>query len=70
MEVSLPDPITNYNRQQIRRRYQRREEYILGHHPGFNLLYWRRIIRARPASNVGAGASDGPRQIMYQGLLI
>jgi hypothetical protein len=46
MEVSLPDPITNYNRQQIRRRYQRREEYILGHHPGFNLLYWRRIIRA------------------------
>ncbi|MDY0146278.1 MAG: hypothetical protein RBS84_09875 [Kiritimatiellia bacterium] len=46
MEVSLPDPITNYNRQVIRQRYQRREEYILGHHPGFNLLYWRRIIRA------------------------
>lgn len=46
MELSLPDPITNYNRQLIRRRYQRREEYILGHHPGFNLIYWQRIIHA------------------------
>ena len=46
MELNLPDPITNYNRQLARRRYQRREEYILGHHPGFNLVYWRRILRA------------------------
>ena len=46
MEVSLPDPITNYNRQVARQRYVRREEYVLGHHPGFNLVYWRRIARA------------------------
>ncbi len=46
MEITLPDPITNFNRQQIRRRYQRREEYILGHHPGFNLIYWHRIVHA------------------------
>ena len=46
MEVSLPDPITNYNRQVARQRYLRREEYVLGHHPGFNLVYWRRIARA------------------------
>ena len=45
MELNLPDPITNYNRQLARRRYQRREEYILGHHPGFNLVYWQRILR-------------------------
>ena len=45
MDLDLPDPITNYNRQQARQRYQRREEYILGHHPGFNLIYWQRIIR-------------------------
>ena len=46
MDADLPDPITNYNRQLARQRYQRREEYILGHHPGFNLVYWQRIIRA------------------------
>ena len=46
MELNLPDPITNYNRQLARGRYQRREAYILGHHPGFNLIYWQRIIRA------------------------
>lgn len=46
MEVSLPDPITNYNRQVARQRYLRREEYVLGHHPGFNLVYWRRIAHA------------------------
>ncbi len=46
MELNLPDPITNYNRQLARQRYQRREEYILGHHPGFNLIYWQRILRA------------------------
>lgn len=45
MELDLPDPITNYNRQLARQRYLRREEYILGHHPGFNLVYWRRIVR-------------------------
>ncbi len=45
MELNLPDPITNYNRQQARRRFERREEYIVGHHPGFNLVYWQRIIR-------------------------
>ena len=46
MELNLPDPITNYNRQLARLRYQRREAYIVGHHPGFNLVYWRRIVRA------------------------
>ena len=46
MELNLPDPITNYNRQLARQRYQRREEYILGHNPGFNLVYWQRILRA------------------------
>ena len=46
MELNLPDPITNYNRQIARQRYQRREEYILGNHPGFNLIYWQRILRA------------------------
>ena len=46
MEFNLPDPITNYNRQLARLRYQRREEYILGNHPGFNLVYWQRILRA------------------------
>jgi len=46
MELHLPDPITNYNRQIARRRYERREEFILGHHPGFNLMYWPRILRA------------------------
>ena len=46
MELNLPDPITNFNRQLARTRYQRREEYILGHHPGFNLVYWQRITRA------------------------
>ena len=46
MELSLPDPITNHNRQIARQRYLRREEYVLDHHPGFNLVYWRRIIRA------------------------
>lgn len=45
MELNLPDPITNFNRQIARNRNQRREEYILGHHPGFNLAYWRRIVR-------------------------
>ena len=46
MEPALPDPITNYNRQIARQRYLRREEYVLDHHPGFNLVYWRRIVRA------------------------
>ena len=46
MELNLPDPITSYNRQLARLRYQRREEYILGNHPGFNLVYWQRILRA------------------------
>ena len=46
MDSDLPDPITNYNRQVARQRYLRREEFVLGHHPGFNLVYWRRIIRA------------------------
>ena len=46
MELNLPDPITNFNRQLARQRYLRREEYILGHHPGFNLVYWQRIVRA------------------------
>jgi hypothetical protein len=46
MELLLPDPITNYNRQLARQRYLRREAYILGHHPGFNLIYWQRIVRA------------------------
>jgi hypothetical protein len=46
MELDLPDPITNYNRQLARKRYQRREAFILDHHPGFNLVYWRRIVRA------------------------
>lgn len=46
MEVNLPDPITNYNRQVARQRYLRREAYVLGHHPGFNLIYWQRIARA------------------------
>jgi len=46
MELALPDPITNYNRQIARKRYERREEFVLGHHPGFNLVYWRRIMRA------------------------
>jgi len=46
MDLNLPDPITSFNRQQARRRYQRREAFILGHHPGFNLVYWQRIIRA------------------------
>jgi len=45
MDLNLPDPITSYNRQHARRRYQRREAFILGHHPGFNLVYWQRIIR-------------------------
>ena len=46
MELNVPDPITNYNRQVIRQRYLRREEFILGNHPGFNLVYWQRIMRA------------------------
>ena len=46
MDLSLPDPITNYNRQIARERYLRREEYVLGHRPGFNLIYWQRITRA------------------------
>ena len=46
MEPVLPDPITNYNRQVARQRYLRREAFVLGHHPGFNLVYWRRIVRA------------------------
>ncbi len=46
MDLNLPDPITSFNRQHARRRYQRREAFILGHHPGFNLIYWKRIIRA------------------------
>jgi hypothetical protein len=46
MEPALPDPITNYNRQVARQRYLRREEFVLDHHPGFNLVYWRRIVRA------------------------
>ncbi len=46
MDLSLPDPITNYNRQVARQRYLRREEQVLGHHPGFNLVYWQRIVRA------------------------
>ena len=46
MELALPDPITNYNRQIARQRYVRREKFVLGHHPGFNLVYWRRIVRA------------------------
>lgn len=46
MDFSLPDPITNYNRQIARQRYLRREEFVLGHHPGFNLVYWQRIVRA------------------------
>lgn len=46
MELDLPDPITNYNRQVARQRYMRREEFVLGHHPGFNLVYWRRIIQS------------------------
>ena len=45
MELALPDPITNYNRQVARERYVRREEYVLGHRPGFNLIYWQRITR-------------------------
>ncbi|HAL92264.1 MAG TPA: hypothetical protein DCM68_04480 [Verrucomicrobia bacterium] len=46
MELELPDPITNYNRKIARQRYLRREEFVLVHHPGFNLAYWQRISRA------------------------
>jgi len=46
MDLNLPDPITNYNRKLARGRYQRREAFVIGHHPGFNLVYWKRIIRA------------------------
>ena len=45
MELSLPDPITNHKRQIARQRYLQREVYVQNHHPGFNLVYWRRIIR-------------------------
>lgn len=45
MDLSLPDPITNYNRQVARQRYLRREEHVMVHHPGFNLVYWQRIVR-------------------------
>ena len=45
IELNLPDPITNYNRQQARERYLQRESFVQQHHPGFNLAYWRRIIR-------------------------
>lgn len=45
MELNLPDPITNHNRQMARQRYLLREAFVLSHHPGFNLVYWRRIIR-------------------------
>lgn len=45
MEILLPDPITNRNRQNARLRYLRREAHVLIYHPGFNLHYWRRIIR-------------------------
>jgi hypothetical protein len=71
MELSLPDPITNYNRQAIRQRYQRREEQILGHHPGFNLVYWQRIIRA-PArvERWGAWLRWTPEQIMLTKALL
>ncbi len=51
MTHSLPDPITNYNREVDRSRYRQREEYIIAHHPGFNLDYWRRIIRASARVN-------------------
>lgn len=46
MDLLLPDPITSYNRELFRRRTERRAEFIRGHHPGFNLIYWQRIIRA------------------------
>ena len=71
MELSLPDPITSYNRQLIRLRYQRREEHILGHHPGFNLVYWQRIVRA-PArvDRWGRWLSWTPEQIMLTKALL
>ncbi len=72
MELSLPDPITNFNRETVRRRYQRREEYILGNRPGFNLIYWQRIIRA-PARVARWGRHFGwpPEQVLLtQALLI
>ncbi|NLB65571.1 MAG: hypothetical protein GX803_03765 [Lentisphaerae bacterium] len=46
IEISLPDPITNYNRQQARLRLQESQQHIIGHQPGFNLVYWSRITRA------------------------
>ncbi len=71
MDLDLPDPITNYNRQQARQRYQRREEYILGHHPGFNLLYWRRIVRTPGrVGRLGARLGWSPDQIMLTKALL
>ncbi|MBQ7251884.1 MAG: hypothetical protein IJS32_04705 [Kiritimatiellae bacterium] len=41
----LPDPITHADRLRSRERYERRNLYILFHRPGFNLRYWKRILR-------------------------
>jgi len=41
----LPDPITHANRVHSRERYERRNRYILANRPGFNLRYWKRILR-------------------------
>lgn len=41
----LPDPITHADRLRSRARYERRNRYILSRRPGFNLRYWKRILR-------------------------
>lgn len=41
----LPDPITHADRVRSRERYERRNRYILSRRPGFNLRYWKRILR-------------------------
>ncbi|MDR0993787.1 MAG: hypothetical protein LBN38_04380, partial [Verrucomicrobiota bacterium] len=71
MEASLPDPITNYNRQIGQSRYRQREEYIIAHHPGFNLDYWRRIIRASGrVERLGRQWGWTPNQIMLTKALL
>lgn len=41
----LPDPITDYYRGKARDKEERRLHFVSHHKPGFNLRYWRRIVR-------------------------
>jgi hypothetical protein len=68
----LPDPITDHSRRVSQERYKRRAAYILSCRPGFNLRYWKRIVRVSARVDRLAAHRGWDREValLFKALLI